>query len=219
VFLHVPKTGGVSVTRALRRAKLTFEFDREVSIWPRLREHAAGGALVRRLKSVYPINTVAGFSEVHVPASVLFDLTDSAVRREYFTFAFVRNPWDLVVSTYHYWRTVFASDERLGRLDPDFPPLLDGDFSQFVRLFPIVGSDQTAFLSDAHGEIVPSFIGRMERLDEDFAEICRRLGIAAELGRENTTEHGPYREYYTEETRAAVAQHFARDIAAFGYRF
>jgi hypothetical protein len=218
-FLHVPKTGGVSVTNALRRAGVKLEFDREVSILPRLLQHPLGGALVRRLKAVYPLNTVTGFAEVHVPASLLFELTAPEVQREYFSFAFVRNPWDLLVSMFHYWRNVFSIDERLGRLDPDFPPLLADDFSSFVRRYPIVGSDQTAFLSDADGTLMPSFIGRVERLDEDFAEVCRRIGICASLERENTTAHGPYREYYDTGTRAIVEGYFARDIAAFGYRF
>jgi len=49
--------------------------------------------------------------------------------------------------------------------------------------------------------------------------VCRRIGITAKLERENTTSHRPYREYYTNETRAIVERHFSRDIARFGYRF
>jgi hypothetical protein len=218
VFLHVPKTGGVSVTMALRRAGLALTFDRGVSVWPRLEGHPRGADLVRRLKAMYPLNTVSGFCEPHLPASVLFELAEPQAR-EYFTFAFVRNPWELVVSTYHYWVKVFAEQAELGRLDPDFPPLLAGDFAAFVRRYPMVAADQTAFVSDEHGRSVVDFVGRCERLADDFATVCSRIGVAAKLQQENTTKHGPYREYYTDETRAIIECHFARDIAAFGYRF
>lgn len=218
VFLHVPKTGGVSVTQALRRAGLTFTFDRSVSVWPKVALHSHNGDLVRRLKAVYPLNTVSGLREPHLPASVLFDLAEPQAR-EYFTFTFVRNPWALVVSTYHYWVKVFAEHEELGRLDPDFPPLLDGDFSAFVRRYPMAATDQTAFISDEQGRSLANFVGRSERLYDDFETVCSRIGVTATLRHENATEHGPYRDYYTGETRAIVARHFARDIAAFGYRF
>lgn len=220
VFLHIPKTGGVAVTQALRRAGVAFEWDRDVSIWESLQARPDNGELVRRLKTVFPLNTVTGFREPHLPAAVLLELVPQAVAERYFTFAFVRNPWDLVVSTFHYLQQMFATHEQLGIADPDYAHLLARpSFDDFVRSYPMIGSDQTAFLTDSAGRIAANFIGRCERIDADFATVCRRIGVAAELRRENVTPHPPYRELYTPETRAIVERHFARDLERFGYEF
>jgi hypothetical protein len=220
VFFHIPKTAGVSITQALRRAGVVFEWDRDVSIWPHLQSRADNSELIRRLKTVFPLNTVVGFCEPHIPASVLLDLASRSVTAEYFKFAFVRNPWDLVVSTYHYLKTMFAEHERLGVLDPDCAYILgQADFDGFVRVYPMFASDQSTFLTDSNGQLAVDFIGRCESIDADFAAICRRIGVDATLGRENVTPHPPYRDHYTAETRAIVERHFAHDIERFGYEF
>jgi hypothetical protein len=218
VFLHVPKTAGVSVKRGLRRAGLHFEFDRGDTIWPRLQAHPRNGELIRKLKTVYPMNTIAGFAEPHLPASVLYDLAVPEAR-SYFSFAFVRNPWDVVVSTYFYWQKVFAAQAELGRNDPDHAYALSRfSFSEFVRVYPMFGSDLMSSLEDENGRL-PDFIGRYETVAADYAEICRRIGVDATLDHENATPHAPYRDYYTPETRAVVGNFFARDIEHFGYTF
>jgi hypothetical protein len=35
----------------------------------------------------------------------------------------------------------------------------------------------------------------------------------------NSSEHGSYRDYYTQETAKLVAERYQRDLDAFGYRF
>jgi Sulfotransferase family len=218
VFLHVPKTAGVSVRQGLRRAGLHFDLDADGTIWPRLRDHPRNGTLVRRLKTIFPMNTIAGFGEPHLPARVLYELTPGEVR-SYFSFAFVRNPWDLVVSTYHYWKKVFAEQAELGRNDPDHAYALNNfSFEEFVRAYPMFGTDMSAFLEDEYGKL-PDFVGRFERLGDDFGEVCRRIGVAADLRHENATGHDHYRKFYSDETRAIVGEVFARDIQRFGYTF
>ena len=66
------------------------------------------------------------------------------------------------------------------------------------------------------------FIGRYERLQQDFETACGRIGIPAPAlphARAATDRSKDYRSYYTEETAELVAQHFARDIEMLGYRF
>lgn len=220
VFFHIPKTAGVSVTQALRRAGVVFEWDEAVTIWPRLHARPDNGDLIRRLKGVFPLNTVEGFCEPHLPAAVLLELVPESVSTDYFKFTFVRNPWDLVASNFHYLKKVFAEHEHLGAVDPDYAHVLaHGDFEDFVRACPMILSDQLTFLTDRSGHIAADFIGRCESIDRDFAMICGRIGVDATLRRENVTSHPPYREMYTAETRTIVERHFARDIERFGYKF
>ena len=64
---------------------------------------------------------------------------------------------------------------------------------------------------------------RYERLVEDFAEVCRRLGLPApELPRLKggiRDDHHHYSRYYDDATRAIVAERHRNDIEVLGYRF
>ena len=161
-----------------------------------------------------------GFCEPHLPAGVLLDMVPESVRTDYFKFAFIRNPWDLVVSTYHYLKKVFAEHAHLGLVDPDYDHILKtGGFGDFVRAYPMINADMTSFISDSDGHLLVDFVGRCERIEEDFEVICRRIGVTATLRHENVTEHAHYREYYNGATRAIVEEHFRRDIERFGYKF
>jgi len=60
----------------------------------------------------------------------------------------------------------------------------------------------------------------VERLENDWAEVRRRLGFErACLPHANKTKRDGYRAYYTPETRAAVAERFRWVIDRFDYSF
>jgi hypothetical protein len=60
---------------------------------------------------------------------------------------------------------------------------------------------------------------RFETLTDDFSEFCRFMDISASLPHLNKSTSRPWREYYTDETRALVAEAFEPDITLFGYNF
>lgn len=146
----------------------------------------------------------------------------------YFKFAFVRNPWDRLVS---WWRMVernaatgrpmngwqrfilsraHSFGEFLTNCDQDFH---DHDGSKWIF------RNQLDYISDGNGVIV-DFVGRFETLQLDFATIAERLRLSPlQMPHVNRSAHEHYSEYYTEATRALVAARFARDIETFGYSF
>lgn len=64
------------------------------------------------------------------------------------------------------------------------------------------------------------FIGRTERLAGDIQVVQRRLGLPVqEPPRRNTWSTGPWQDYYDDRTRARIAEVYARDIQEFGYTF
>lgn len=216
IFVHIPKSGGTSVIGALRNAGVNFELDGR-GIWERLGKHPRGAHLIRRLRAIYPINTIAGFWENHLPAELVREFTPGTTWDDAFKFAFVRNPWDLVVSTFFYIDKERAS---LDASEADFADVMGRcDFQQFVREYPLLFSDMSAMIGDETGRDIIDFVGRFERLEEDFAYVCRRIGIDAQLPHLNPSRHAHYREYYDAETREIVERHFARDIQRFGYAF
>lgn len=169
IFIHVPKTAGTSVGRAL--------------------------------KAAVPAGWRPG---PHIPAYTVLE-----IRRDWFSFAFVRNPWDRMVSL---WR--FAGPDKTLREFIIFSRVEPRPFSEPFKM------QQTWFINDQMGKPLVSFIGRFEQLHTDFSHVCHEIGIEVPtLGHFNRTEHTNYRDYYDAETREMMAADYAQDIDTFGYRF
>lgn len=205
--------------RAMRDAGVAFELD-GTGLWDAFASHADNARLLMRFRESFPLSTLRDFRQQHMPGEVLRELLPGEAWDASFKFAFVRNPWDMLVSTYHFQR-VHTAKPAHEHLHPDLHEAMRRceDFASYVRLYPMIRSDMSSLITDARGRLLVDFVGRRERLDEDFAFICRSVGIEASLLRENETEHAQYREYYTDETKAIVERHFARDIEHFGYVF
>jgi hypothetical protein len=221
IFVHIPKTAGISVMLALQRTRVKLEFNRR-NVMPRLLDHPHRVAILRRLREFSTLGTMTNYVEQHLPATVLREFVSDEVWRSYFKFSFVRNPWDLCVSTFYYTKRTFETSPEAAAADPDFAYLIArSDFAGYLRALPLFGrhADMSSYLVDDDGELLVDFVGRFERIEEDFAEICRRLQVSATLTHENKGDRLGYREYYTPETSELVARHYARDIERFGYEF
>lgn len=208
LFVHIAKTGGTSVRAALQ--PLRWRDPWYYPMWLCSRLSRLSG---HRIGSKFPRHAKAIAAKEMLPAE-LYD--------RLFKFAFVRNPWDLQVSSFHHIRR-----ER--------PHLMQGidDFETFLRWkldperpyqYHIDTSIelQSDYLVDLHGEVIVDFIGKYERLTEDFATVCSRIGIPMPKmphKRRAADRRKDYRSYYTDVTAELVAQHFARDIELGGYRF
>lgn len=206
-FVHVAKTGGSSISTALARYA-----DRVDDYWAN-RWLARIGIRVNhyapyRLRKFRP----------HTPADILRANLPPGVFDGLFTFAFVRNPWDLLVSYWHFLRDAddhasHASHRRrkMARLP---------DFEAYVRYEVRRGKvSQSRMVADRRGRLLVDFLGRFESLATDFEFVCRRIGVEATLGRVNASRRRDYREYYTPSLVAMVRDHFAEDIERFGYDF
>jgi len=196
IFVHLYKTAGMSVRQAL-----------DPYAEGRARRWVASYA--RRLGLPAPSTP-----PYHLSAREIRDRLGAEVFDGYFTFAFVRNPWDWQVSLFHYLRT--RRDHRqheMARAFPDFDAYIRWRVAEEVRL-------QNTFLADEAGRTIVDFVGRMETIDDDFARVCRAVGLPPlRLPHRNRSRHRDYRGYYTDETRDLVARAFAEDIDLFGYGF
>lgn len=216
IFVHIPKTAGTSVLQTLGASGVDFD---GIGLWDIFLHHPLNAELVDRYRKTFRVGTLARAPQQHLPAQVLRELTGLALWERSFKFAFVRNPWDLLVSGYHYQTQTLDETQRM--LNPDVYAVLERcrDFSDVVRYYPMIRADQMSFLTDESGSVIVDFIGRYESIEKDFAHVCERIGIDVPLPHENRSEHASYRQYYTPETREIVARHFARDIERFGYTF
>lgn len=137
-----------------------------------------------------------------------------------FTFAFVRNPWDRVVSQYSY-RHRTGQEEHVGR-DLSFDAWVRAVYGEQEK--PVGANDvlflpQSDWVTDEAGEYLVDFVGRFERFEDDFQHVCDRIGVTKSLPHKNKSSRGHYRTYYTDETAGIVARYFAEDIDRFDYSF
>ncbi len=80
--------------------------------------------------------------------------------------------------------------------------------------------NQLDYLVDDEGSLIVDFVGRFETLESDFARLADEIGLPGlTLPKLNQSSHKHYSEWYPAKTRKLVAERFARDIEAFGYRF
>jgi len=102
-------------------------------------------------------------------------------------------------------------------------------FEEFVRWIQYSSSTcihssphryQLDWFVDANGKMLADFIGRFERLQEDWAVVAKKLGVSEVLphARANPRPRH-YTEYYTPETQSIIEEKFKVDIETFNYRF
>ena len=77
---------------------------------------------------------------------------------------------------------------------------------------------QYKFVCDKDGKILSDFIGRFENLDNDFQEICERLGVNKELPLMNKGKRkSDWEHYYSPQTKEMVYEYYKKDFEIFGY--
>jgi hypothetical protein len=166
---------------------------------------------------------IATFGHVDVLQLIERGVVTRAYFDRAFKFAFVRNPFDRLVSLFFYLQRIASPEvppgltfaafcEKVARAE--HPPVGLYNYRGLNQCNPMVD-----WLTDRDGRVIADFIGRHETVTEDFLTICQRLGIETALPHENATPHAPYREYYTEATRAIVERVYRSDLDRFGYEF
>ena len=208
VHVHIPKTGGTSITAALRSAWARKPLSERVAI--RLRLGGKGPAAVRRFHK-------------HAKARDMHAVVGERAWHDHFSFAVVRNPWDLMVSSYHWWlesadrwknlRTHARAVAALG----SFPRFMDSPYGR-ERMGEHIGSFRD-WICDTEGRVLVDTVGRFERMEQDWRGITARLGIQVDLPHLNRGSRGDYRAYYDEPSKQIVAERFAWAIEYFEYRF
>jgi len=151
----------------------------------------------------------------HVKAKELLAAMPTEEFDSFYKFAFVRNPWDWQVSIYHYVTQCHNHPDH--ELFVRF-----GSFERYLewRLNSRGPELQSEFVLSDAGELLVDFVGHYESLRDDFAAVCARVGAEARfLVHENRSQHRGFRDYYTDETRAIVADAYKDDIDFFGYDF
>ena len=202
LFVHIPKTAGSSVTQVLAPYSC-----QPLDHW--MNRLLARSGVRSNLLLTHPYR----WFRRHTPAARLRQLLPVEVYREYFKFAFVRNPWDWLVSYYH-----FVLEREHHRRYRQLRGL--GSFEAFVEYECTRGKFlQSPFVTNSRGELIVDLVGRFECLADDFELVRRKLRLQVSLVCRNRSRHRDYRDYYSHRMRALVADGYREDIQRFGYTF
>ena len=157
----------------------------------------------------------------HVTASEKIADIGLARWRKKYTFAVVRNPFDRVVSHYHY---------RLGK-GANLLEAKPVEFNRWVELAygrrdpryydnPRMFMPCMDWISDDDGNVLVTFVARFENLNDDFAMICKHIvNRRITLPHVNASQRGHYKDYYNDASIDIVRRCFARDLEAFSYDY
>ena len=183
-------------------------------------QRTAGTSIELALRREDP--SIAGDSHngrIHLTAREMRAIVGPETWNAYYRFAFVRNPWDRLVSWYFMCLQGPAPNEFQRYVIDNAPTFTDFITRTTTGLGERTTRNQVDFVADPDGNLMVDFVGRYETLADDYAIVKNRLALAYDLPRANGSAHSGYRDYYTDETRDIVASRFARDIRHFGYRF
>lgn len=145
----------------------------------------------------------------HMPAWRVRTYLGEDTWKRYYKFSFERNPWDRQVSWYNYKTKSLPQSDK-----PSFEAFNRDKRRAWVENWQLYTID---------GAIVLDFIGRYERLSDDFAHVLEAIGLKGqlELPRTNVSKgrDGSYHHFYNDTSRAIVADWYRPEISHFGYEF
>jgi Sulfotransferase family len=206
IFIHIPKTGGTALALALEARAM--KDDILIGDTPKARQRKARWQGVKSHGRLWKHSTLADIAGL---------ASDDEVAG-FFTLTLVRNPWDRVVSYYHWLRAQSFAHSAVGLArSQDFSGFLNHPQTvTALTLWPCA-----AYLRDRHGQERAGLFARLEHLDHDLAPFEAHLGFRlTPLPRANTSDRArDWRGFYTPDDATLIARICADDIARFGYRF
>jgi len=185
VFLHVPKTGGTAVVRFFN------------------------------IRSLHDWNPEVRPSPQHLTCEMLRKKIGNKKYEDYYKFAFVRNPWARILSSY-FWR------QTLPKKRPVLP------FPDFVETARQAVTKRRFYDQDFSDHFIPQVeytvdvddIFRFEEFDKSIKVLAAKLGIETEpVPPRKPKPHDRYWTYYDNQTRSVIAEIYREEIEQFDYRY
>ena len=198
VFVHVQKTGGVTVGKVLE------------ALVPDLRQVPERGVKHSTLAQGLAI-------EPGLSAYWIFGFVRNPWSRLVSWWAMVQRFKELADAGHQPARERFARNAflRTAREYADFETFVLRGSEELERL----RTPQVTYL-EADGRSA-DFVGRTERFQDDLRRALKQLGLPFpdELPHTNRSPHAHYTTYYNDASRRRVGELFAADIATYGYEF
>lgn len=160
--------------------------------------------------------------QTHLSADTIMNFIGHENFKEKFSFAFVRNPYDRVVSQYHYRlqnNQTNLRTENISFEDWMMKTYIEKDPRYFN--YPLMFQPQLDWISDYENKLLIDFVGRFENIEEDFRHVCTEIGkenLSLPHHRKSKRKRN-YKDYYSRETKKIITQVFEKDLDYFKYSF
>ena len=194
LYVHIPKTAGNAVQNILR----DYSEDKIVCLTP-LQDGVERFEVRNDQFKIEKHSTLEDYRR---------ELGEAQLA-QLFKFCCVRNPWERAISFF---------------FSPHRGPV-EWNRAEFMKLVPkIMPASGFVTLKNSKPKTSPfenvDYVIRFENLNEDFREVCSRLGIPTqELPVRNKSTRRHFSEYYDPELVDVVYRHFRDDVDHFGYKF
>ncbi|EAK0446067.1 sulfotransferase family protein [Campylobacter lari] len=147
--------------------------------------------------------------------------------QKFFSFGFVRNPHDRLVSAFFYLKKGGGNKEDSQWAQKHLNQY--NSFEQFVlalnetkvkkEIFKCIHFvPQYHFLCDRNKNILVNFIGKTENISEDFQIVLSHLNLQRTLTISNPSNHQHYLSYYNKTTYKIVCKLYKYDFKLFNYK-
>jgi hypothetical protein len=208
LFIWLPKTAGSSIYHALRKTRYHCK---------KLINREKNGVIESPYTDFDNTGAVT-FSHTSIEALIQNGIVNKEFFENSFKFCFVRNPWDRLVSLFFY-RKLNKEYKDFQEFCLDFQDRKIEPIGLYNSRLNSQFNDQISWLMDGRGRLLVDFIGRFERLEEDFSKICRILRVRNSLPHRNRSNHSGYRKYYNKTSAEIIRKKYIRDVEFFGYDF
>jgi hypothetical protein len=206
IFVHIPKTGGTSLSLVLEAKAM--KDDLLIGDTPKAKSRR------NRAKGM----DTSGRLWKHSRLADIYGLVTQQQIESYFVFTIIRNPWDRMVSYYH-WLKIQKFDHPAVRCAHEY------SFTDFLSDPMIKHSLQNdaaqKYVSDHSGVDRCDLYLRLEFLQQDTGLLEQHLEIKLKkLPHDNRSKRDrDYAGYYDAQSKNIIAKVFAADIEKFKYRF
>lgn len=195
LFVHYPKTAGKTLTRFF------------VQAWPRPIAGYISRGQVNELADCELEKTGILVGRGHENLSRSFEIVAEAGADAHAMkaiFCCIRNPYDLMVSNYHFMKETFKANS-------DRPNFIIANENDFVDYCEMVGVTSPRNWMTVDGKQPDNLqIIRFEHMQADLARYSEKFGfVMPELGHLNASSRAHYSEYMCERSERAIAEKFS----------
>lgn len=209
IYVHIPKTGGTSIRKLLVNLKNNDVLDSDK------KKYYYSEELKRRK-----------ISSIHGKARDYLEFIEQDLWSKSLKFASVRNPWDLMVSSYHWW---LQNGNKFDRLKNMYLDISKMNFEEYLKssyganmINECVGNIEDWFLDKDKNLILDGLV-RLEHFENDFLKLIqksnKKIYNFSDLPKENVTKRKEYQFYYNNHTSLLIEERFKFLIDYCGYKY